>query len=273
MTTTDMHKTKEHDDCLFCQDHLEEAAMRTLESDVQYRMESHLARCSMCRAELAQIEESLKWLAITVDQVEPSANVKSAFMARFQAERDAGTSEEPLASPGMEHPRPSGDSPPTSRGRAPWSYGALVAGIAVALLLIGAWNFLPIRQSGGDLPAGQIQVMAMENTCPDCHDETGGHIGADPTEKDGLVVAWNLDPARKHEVWCVNRDGKHTKIGDLNVEQSGSVMQKMSFPDEVGGYQQIYVVRDDGAEELTVAPGASKVTDSDPPALEPTPAE
>lgn len=152
-----------------------------------------------------------------------------------------------------------------------WSIGGVFAGLCVALLVIGAWNFLPFMGSDGDLPRGQIEVMAMENTCPDCPHETGGQIGADPKEKDGLVVAWNLDPKRKHEIWCVNRDGMHTKVGNLEVAETGSVMQKLSFPDEVGGYQQIYVIRDDGAEELSVQPANGD--DDDPESNLSTPEE
>lgn len=260
MTKTDLHTNLDNDDCLFCQEHLEEAAMRTLEPEIQQRMECHLVRCRMCRVELAQIEESLQLLAYSVDQADPPVDAKSRLMARFEAERDQPMQTQPSV------PAAPVRKPTTRRyspQRMPWSWGGLFAGLCVALLVVGAWNFLPIANSDGDLPAGQIQVMAMENTCPDCHHETGGHIGADPKEKDGLMVAWNLDPHRKHEVWCVNRDGKHTKVGDLEVKSTGSVMQKVSFPDEVGGYQQIYVIRDDGAEELTVAPAGIREEDED----------
>lgn len=269
MRNAELHNTIENDDCLFCQEHLEEAAMRSLEPEIQQRMECHLTRCRICRADLAQLEENLQVLAYSVDQMEPSFNAKANLMAKFQTERskpDPGGAVTRVA----QKPKPT--SNPRTPRHLPWSYGGLFAGLCVALLVIGAWNFLPFAQSDGNLPAGQIQVMAMENTCPDCHHETGGQIGADPKEKDGLVVAWNLDPERKHEVWCVNRDGKHTKIGDLNVANTGSVMQTMSFPDEVGGYQQIYVIRDDGAEELSVAPGG-KDDESDSPTDISTPAE
>lgn len=260
MTKTDLHTNHDHDDCMFCQEHLEEAAMRTLEPDVQQRMECHLVRCPMCRAELAQIEQNLQLLAYSVEQVDPPANAKQSFLARFEAEHDRPEAQKPapLVSP-------SNDTRPSTRfpRQIPWSYGGLIAGLAVALLVVGMWNLLPLSESDGGLPRGQIEVMAMENTCPDCHDGTGGQIGADPREKDGLVMAWNLDPQRKHEVWCVNRDGHHTKVGDLQVGESGDVMQTVSFPDVVGGYQQIYVIRDDGAEELTVVPASGREDNPD----------
>lgn len=264
MTKTDLHTTQNNDDCLFCMEHLEEAAMRILEPEIQSRMECHLTRCTMCRDELAHIERSLLSLAYSVDSVDPRPEAKTKLLAAFDTERDqpAVTPSEPVASPKPRLPR-----------HMPWSYGSVFAGLCVALLVIGMWSFLPFESSESGLPGGQIQVMAMDLTCPDCHHETGGQIGADPEEKDGLVMAWNLDPQRKHEVWCVNRDGKHEKVGDLDVADTGSVMQTVSFPDAVGGYQQIYVIRDDGAEELTVAPGTGDDNEGDLPDSPSTPVE
>lgn len=248
--------------------------MRVLDPEIQQRMEHHLARCRMCREDLAQIEESLLMLAHGVDQVDPSASAKSGLMARFEAERDQPKPRRSVASSTTTRVPVAANVPSQPQPRVPRSFGVIFAGLCVALLLIGAWNFLPVTQSGGDLPRGQIEVMAMENTCPDCPHETGGQLGADPTQKDGLVVAWNLDPGRKHEVWCVNREGKHTKVGDLDVTETGSVMQTISFPDEVGGYHKIYVIRDDGAEELAVAPAGIRDDNDDEPTPDPdTPAE
>jgi hypothetical protein len=78
-----------------------------------------------------------------------------------------------------------------------------------------------------------------------------------------MVVAWNLDPAQKHEVWCVNKRGERLKVGDLVVDSTGTATQTLSFPEAVGNYDQIYVARNDGTEELTVAPNKLK-TNGDP---------
>ncbi len=270
MTDTDMHTTHENDECLFCMEHLDEAAMRILDEDVQARVECHLAKCSICRDELAEIERTLQSLAYSVDQIEPPVSSRDKLLLALESERDSA----PAPIPTAERPAPARPRKTTRLPRQiPWSYGSVFAGFAVALLLLGAWNFLPFQSDGDGLPAGQIQVMAMDLTCPDCHHQTGGQIGADPEENDGLVVAWNLDPKRKHEVWCVNSEGKHEKVGDLDVADTGSVMQTVSFPDAVGGYQQIYVIRDDGAEELTVKPDKSGEQDADPPHDLSTPVE
>jgi hypothetical protein len=138
--------------------------------------------------------------------------------------------------------------------------GSLFAALSIALVALIGWNLLPIGSSDGSMPQGQIRVLAMESSS----EGAGGHIGADPEQKDGMVIAWNLDPAEKHEVWCVNRDGVKTMVGELEVAQSGSVMQTVSFPEAVGAYDQIYVARNDGTEELSVAP--NKLRNSEIPA-------
>lgn len=275
---TNAHNQHERDDCQFCQDHLIDAAMGTLEPDDERRMQKHLVRCVLCRAELAEIEEKLLLVAASVDQIDPPENAKAHFMDRFETEKtqpsESSTPVKTLTTKARPSSRKDSASPQTGRARAlPWSYGGVLAGLCVALLIIGAWSFLPLEDSGSDLPSGQIEVMAMDKTCEDCDTGTGGHIGADPNEKDGLMVAWNLDPQRKHEIWCVNRDGKHTKVDDLIVTDGGTVMQKFILDEHVGGYQQIYVLRDDGAEELTVVPATKDDVDPDSSANPTPPAE
>ena len=120
----------------------------------------------------------------------------------------------------------------------------------LALVLIGGWSVWQFNDSAPGLPSGNIQVYAMEST----EGSTGGHIGADPEESDGVVVAWNLDPNQQHHVWCINRQGERIRVAELRVGESGSVMQSLTFPEAIGGYDHIYVARDDGTEELSVKP-------------------
>lgn len=256
MMKIEQHTDAYHDECSFCADYLGEAALRILPAEVQKRVESHLARCSMCRDELSELETPLHMLAFGVQESSPSADTRQSLMTQFKSERERPSTQVASGQP-VRSPAALRNSPGRPRG---WlrPVSSVFAALCVALLLIGTWNLLPFTNPESRVPGGQIEVMAMDRTCEDCHVQTGGQIGADPDQKNGLVVAWNLDPQRKHEVWCVNRDGKHTKVGDLDVAGTGSVLQTVSFPDAVGGYQQIYVVRDDGAEELTVVPVISR---------------
>lgn len=263
---TDNAKTNQsqHDDCLFCMDHLYEAALGILEAEDRDRFEHHLAGCDFCRGELAELDETVKLLPFSVDQVAPRPEVKGKLLDRLGAESRTPAATSTLPVKRTRKPAPS----PVGARRPLWAFGSVFAGLAVALVVIGLWNFLPIGSDDGT-PQGQMSVLAMEKSdCPDCHEETRAHIGANLETSDGMVVAWNLDPNEKYEVWCVNRDGKRTMVGELIVDDSGGAMQNMQFPESVGEYDQIYVARNDGTEELTVAPNKMK-QDSDSDATPP----
>lgn len=264
MTHTATNNQSHQDDCLFCMDHLHEAALGIVEPADRPRLEHHLAECDVCRAELAELDAAVNLLPLAVDQVDPRPETRGILHQRMQAE---------LQSPQQLSANNTGVTEISSafQTRRPlWAFGSLAAALLVALLAIAAWNFLPIGDDNNGAPQGQMRVLAMESsdTCEDCHKDTTGHIGADMEQKDGMVVAWNLDPNQKHEVWCVNKRGERLMVGELQVDSSGTVMQSVSFPEPVGGYDQIYVARNDGTEELTVAPNKVR-PDGDPGATPP----
>ncbi len=243
------HNPIESDDCLFCFDHLDEAALGILEPDDRERFEHHLARCRICRAELTNLDSVLQYLPFSCEVVPPSPEMKTNLQQRFaeavraeDAAKDTKPTQPPVRSRRL------------SVGRTSWTYGSVFAGLCVALAVIALWNVLPFDTASPVSTRGNMQVYAMQPTCEDCDSASGGHIGADPDAKDGTVMAWNLDPNQTHEVWCVEHDGRKTKIGELDVAESGSVVQTLSFPDAVGAYQQIYVSRNDGTQELSVTP-------------------
>lgn len=251
------------DDCLFCMEHLYEAALGIVETEDRPRLEHHLADCDVCRAELAGLDATVNLLPLAVEPVAPRPELKRSLRQRMESELRSpqGASIQPLRSP---------QEITTASPRRPlWTLGTIAAGLLVALLAISAWTFLPVGDDA-NAPRGQMSVLAMESsdTCEDCHEDTRGHIGADLETTDGMVVAWNLDPGQKHEVWCVNKHGERLKVGDLVVDSSGTVTQTVSFPEAVGNYDQIYVARNDGTEELTVAPNKLK-SNGDPAATPP----
>lgn len=240
------HNQPIQDDCLFCMEHLHEAALGILEPEDRPRIEHHLADCNVCRSELHELDATVNLLPLAVDQLDPRPYARESLLNRMHAEhhQPRGTEQKRFAARAQLRPKP------TPARRPLWTMGSIFAALSIALVAIAAWNLLPVGIADDSMPQGQIQVLAMESSS----EGTGGHIGADPEGKDGMVIAWNLDPAEKHEVWCVNRDGVKTMVGELDVAQTGSVMQTVSFPEAVGGYDQIYVARNDGTEELTVAP-------------------
>lgn len=261
MTHLTNHNLSSQDDCLFCMEHLHEAALGIVEPEDRGRLEHHLAECDVCRAEMAELDAAVNLLPFAVDEVAPRSHIKANLRHRMQAELIAPPTDEVVPDLPLTGKTPS-EAPQVlhSPSRRPlWTYGTMAAGLLVALLAISAWSFLPFVDND-PAPGGQMRVLAMETskTCDDCHEGTRGHIGADLEATDGMVVAWNLDPAQKHEVWCVNKRGERLKIGDLVVDSTGTATQTLSFPEAVGNYDQIYVARNDGTEELTVAPNKLK---------------
>lgn len=261
MTHMANHNQSPQDDCLFCMEHLHEAALGVIEPEDRGRLEHHLADCAVCRAELAELDATVSLLPLAVAEVSPRAHVKNSLRHRMEAEILAPPATTVTSTPGYPaNTRTSTRQKPDTRFRRPWwTPGTIAAGLLVALLAISTWSFLPFT---GDDPAprGPMRVLAMEssNTCEDCQKDTRGHIGADLDATDGMMVAWNLDPNQKHEVWCVNKRGERLKVGDLVVDSTGTATLTLTFPEAVGDYDQIYVARNDGTEELTVAPNKLK---------------
>lgn len=262
------------DECAFVQEHLEAEALGILEPAEHARMQRHLQLCGHCRRELASLHEVVDLLPLLSEPATPSPMVKARLFQQIADESEPGPHVVSFGNPWVRDDAPSQAADSTtatapSPGWRSWVTSALVAPLAIALIILAAWtsslsNDLESARSGderdtvAEIAAGTgsegMRLYSMEPSCPTC-DETpaSGHLGGDPADNVGILVAWNLNPGEKHEVWCEDRDGKLIRVSDLEVEQSGEVAQTVNFPDAIGGYTTIYVTRNDGTEEMRVA--------------------
>lgn len=260
-------------ECGFCDENLEAHALGALSATDRARMERHLQWCGPCRRALARIHEVTDLLPLAVDVATPRPTAKASLFERIAAE---SRSEEPVVNfgnPWEGQVTPSAPAVTPSKPGAPmWRSGwaaALVAPLAIALIILGAWtsslrndiDSLQAQQNNGFVPnveanvsQNQLRLYSMEPSCPEC-DETpaSGHLGGNPEDNVGILVAWNLNPNEEHQIWCEKRDGEVMLVSDLQVEQSGDIVQTVNFPDAIGGYSTIYVTRHDGTEEMRVA--------------------
>lgn len=277
------------EECAFVQEHLEAEALDILEPARHARVRRHLQLCGHCRRDLAHLHEVADLLPLLSEPATPSPQVKARLFRQIADESDPGPRVVTFGNPwvkGDETIRdvsapvaaPDGNTAPGWRG---WMMSALVAPLALALIVLGAWsnslsNDLESARSGGTRDTAaeiasttgttDMQLYAMEPSCPTCDDTpASGHLGGNPEDNVGILVAWNLDPNELHEVWCEDRDGKLIRVSDLVVEQSGEVAQTVNFPDAIGGYSTIYVTRNDGTEEMRVALNEDLVTDDATP--------
>lgn len=275
------------EECSLVQDLLEAEALGILEPAEHARVQRHLQLCGPCRRELADLHRVVDLLPLLSEPATPSPMVKARLFQQIADESESGPrlmsfgnpwAAEPVTDPPAPAPL---ETPTEGPGWRSWMMSALVAPLAIALIVLAAWssslrNDLEVARSGtGRDAVAQIangtsstgmKLYSMEPSCPTC-DETpaSGHLGGDPDDNVGILVAWNLNPDEKHEVWCEDRDGKLIRVSDLEVEQGGQVAQTVNFPDAIGGYTTIFVTRNDGTEEMRVAMNEDIITDESTP--------
>jgi hypothetical protein len=254
-------------------------ALGALEPAERNTIEQHLIWCGRCRRAVAEARKATDLLPLLAPVATPSPSVKLALMDRIQRE-NGRTQPQQMANPWAQPaPAPLTSDRGLSSG-APWQRwlpSIIVAPLAIVLVVLAAWTnslrneveYLQAEQQEATVTTTGtgMQLYAMNPTCPTCTKNASGHFGGDPEGSIGVVVAWNLDPNEQHQVWCVDRNGEKWMVTDLDVEPTGDVVQTISFPQPLGGYQQIYVARHDG----TADPDAELMVSMDKQPTEETP--
>lgn len=263
------------EECELCLDNAEAYALNALGHAERTTIDLHLLWCDGCRRAISEIRRVTNHLPFLAEPEVPSASTKAALVARIATEEAA-----PAAAPApIEHPiasnNPWNATPASQKDSAKeppvgpsiwqrWITPAIIAPLAISLLILSAWtnslrNEVDSLQAQQQVPItlaqvgsqdNDMQLYALKPACPECDEmKASGQFGGNPDGSVGVVVAWNLDPDERHQVWCENKQGEKFLVSDLDVEQTGSVFQAISFPETLGGYQQIYVARHDGTTD------------------------
>lgn len=246
-------------ECAAVRDDLGVWALDALDADERSSVDQHVSRCMGCRA------EADRWLAVSsalplaLAPVAPSADGRDQLMHRIADDQMRSVTP---AVPLTDTNNPANTStlpiPPSNRRRFAWSQ-ALVAPLIIALIAMTAWSFdlqdqvnsaaesdslIPAAVDNTMLPAG-VQTFGMSS------ESSNGRFLANPESSNALVVAWGLDPAMDHEVWCVDERGSEWMVARLDVSQSGDVVQPLLFDQPISRYTEIYVkIKDDGSEHM-----------------------
>lgn len=265
-------------ECTFFQENAEAFALGAVESTERSRIEQHMLWCGPCRRGLAEIRRVTGLLPFLSPPALPSPSAKARLFERIADETtDDAETMASFSNPWVR------STPVTRSERAArkgartgawhrWIAPGLIAPLAVCLIVLSAWanslrnevNMLRSAEASrtstavGAPPQSDMQLYTFRPACEKCKEkQAAGQFGGDPEGSIGVVVAWDLDPNQKHQVWCVDSQGQKRLVSDLEVEQTGSVFQTVSFPEPIGGYEQIYVAQHDGtadpAAELMVA--------------------
>jgi len=246
-------------ECAAIRDDLGAWALNALDASERSSVDQHVSRCLGCRAEADRWLAVSSALPLSLDPVAPSADGRDRLMHRLADDQMRSVTP---AVPLTDTNNPANTStlpiPPSNRGRFAWSQ-ALVAPLIIALIAMTAWSFdlrdqvdsaaesdlsIPAAADDTMLPAG-VQTFGMSS------ESSNGRFLANPETSNALFVAWGLDPAMDHEVWCVDERGSERMVASLDVSQSGDVVQPLLFDQPISGYTKIYVKsKDEGAEHM-----------------------
>lgn len=248
-------------ECAFVLEHLEGFALDALDRFERGVVEHHLRWCDACQAEAERFERVVDQLPFAVAYgLPPRAELKSGLFDRIKAE---GGSLETASRQPVE-PLPEVPEPPhIGRGSSGWwqyAGAALIAPLVLSLLVVGVWaNSMrtDLDEQRTDLEAqaqlnqvlasgGQVALYSVEKeaSCPNCHGS--GQLGMSESNDMGMVLGWNFDPGKRHDVWGVSREGDTMKMCELQVDSTGSVMQTFTFPDASSEFMEVYITDEHG---------------------------
>ncbi len=245
-------------ECGFTLDNLEGYVLDALDRFERGVVEHHLRWCDPCQAEAARVERVVDAIPLAVPLVAaPGPGVKASLMDRIAS----GEAEQTVSSPTPEPVRivesPKLLQPATSR----WRYisAALIAPLALSLLVMGVWaNSLRTDLHERDIAlvsqiqfnqaiagGGQVALYSVERSCPTC--EGSGQLGMSESNDMGMVMGWNFDPDKRHDVWGVSREGEKMKMCELEIDSAGAVMQMFMFPEAPADLMDVYITDEHGA--------------------------
>lgn len=151
----------------------------------------------------------------------------------------------------------------------------LIAPLAIALLVMTLWSFELRDQADDDdqdtvavndttaMFSAGVQTYSLRPECEAC--QSAGKLLADPEKADALMVAWNLDPSRIHQVWCVEDNGSKVLVASLNVSDTGDVVQPLLFEQPLADYSHIYVMsRKEGEDETMMGVSNEQLSSPSP---------
>jgi hypothetical protein len=246
-------------ECAFVRENIEGFALDALDRFERGMVEHHLRWCDACRAEAVAFEQVVDRLPYTVPLVdEPGADLKADLFARI-----ASTKQVSPAAPRARIAGPGRRDPAHHQAPGWWRFvpAALIAPLALTLLVMGVWaNSMRTDLNERDLDeasqmaldealanGGQVALYSVEKeaSCPTCHGS--GQLGMSESNEMGMVLGWNFDPDKRHDVWGVSHDGERMKMCELEVDPTGAVMQMFTFPNGPEAFTEVYITDEHGA--------------------------
>jgi anti-sigma-K factor RskA len=244
-------------------------ALGSLEADEIEAVESHLASCRQCAAEVDRLRRTVDLLPLATDPVPPPQSSRETLLSRvrrdrLQREAAESVAETPTASP------PGGPAPPllppgvgtgpTARPSAPWAARLPWTATAAALLLAGvfAWQAAlsqrevstlrtenarlvatgdELAQALASLDPGSSRLVSLQGA--DAAPRAEGVVVYDPRGRTAVVVLDNLPPlapGQVYQLWLLRADAPPTSAGTLAPDAVGTSGAVVRAGNELGLY-------------------------------------
>lgn len=217
-------------------DNLAAYALGALEAEEISALESHLAECKDCQAELAEYQSITAGFLQSVPSREPPKRLRSQLIAQLP-------SRQPRAAPSLRNPF----------GR--FSIGQAVSSLAL-LILLGLNIFLSLQIR--DLQQRQTELaerLAQDQTAiamlayPSTQalpveadvENVAGSMLVDKEKRIAVLVTWNLpevQAGRTYQIWLIDPEGERTSGGLFKPEEGQRYTTTTIWSPQPFGYYQ-----------------------------------
>jgi anti-sigma-K factor RskA len=246
----------------------------SLEADEIEAVETHLASCRQCAAEVDRLRRTVDLLPLAADPVPPPEGSREALLSRVRRDRmrhdrlrreaaesvaGAPTALPPVGPAPSALPSGAG-SAPTVRPPAPWGARLPWTATAAALLLAGvfAWQAAlsqreastlrtenarlvatadELAQALASLDPGSSRLVSLQGA--DAAPRAEGVVVYDPRGRTAVVVLDNLPPlapGQVYQLWLLRADAPPTSAGTLAPDAVGTSGAVVRAGSELGLY-------------------------------------
>jgi hypothetical protein len=190
---------------------------------------SHLASCTLCRAELGSFETVVEQLALSAPDESPSLDLKRRLMERVET------------LPPKNRARAEATRPPLLQRLMPvWAGASLILILALAATSLLLWQQANnLRVLTG--PLG-MQAIALSNNV-DAAPQGSGFVIISADGQNGVLVVDalpELDPIQQYQAWLL-RDGQTTRGPAFVVDETGYRGARIMAPDSLLSYDEILI--------------------------------
>lgn len=201
-------------------------ALDCLDANEKAQVDTHLAGCNLCRAELQTYREIVEVLPLAMQENNPPPGLKGQIMQRARQTKET----------------------PAAQTRASWweqlarylRQGAPAWGLAslVLIVLLGVNNLFLWQRVNQLESSPQAPFISVTLTGTEASPDASGLLVISQDGEHGTLIVDGLvalDPASQYQLWLI-RDSQRTNGGVFSVDQEGYGSLWISSPRPLASY-------------------------------------